>query len=71
MVGPEGKRVHLEAVKTPSGWVTTAAAVSRFYERFTPNHADDQAKNHLANRSTKKRQSASEKAAKQLNKVGI
>jgi hypothetical protein len=65
---PSGDRVHLEAVRLPSGWITSREALQRFVERLTPqldgNHGPPP-------RSPSKRQRASERAAQELERLGI
>lgn len=33
---PNGERVRMEALKTPSGWISTPAALTRFLSALTP-----------------------------------
>lgn len=69
--GPLGDRVQLEAIRGPDGWVSTPAALTRFFESLTPKDADNRLKNNLASRTAIKQQSASSKAAAELGKKGI
>ena len=35
-IGPDGRRVYLEAVRGPSGWLTTPGAIRRYLTAMTP-----------------------------------
>jgi hypothetical protein len=65
---PSGERVRLEALRVGGRWVSTWPALQRFAEATTPAVGDVSAK---APRSVSRRQQASEKAAKQLEAMGI
>lgn len=65
--GPDGERVHLEAVKGPSGWITTPGAVSRFFVALTPTRETKR----TSPRTPGQRTRASERAARQLEQIGI
>jgi hypothetical protein len=65
---PDGQRVRLEALRVGGRWVSSWAALQRFAERTTPNLDGETAK---APRSASKRQRASERAGKQLERLGI
>jgi hypothetical protein len=67
--GPGGERIKLEAARVAGRWVTTPAAIRRFIERQTPRLDGEPAPPLI--RSASKRQRASEKAAKALEKLGI
>jgi hypothetical protein len=42
-LAPSGARVRLEAVRRPSGWLTSVEAIARFFARLTPDRGDDPA----------------------------
>jgi hypothetical protein len=66
--GPDGAKVALEAVRTPGGWISTPAALCRFFSRLTPRtDADPQP----TPRSPSARSRAAERAGKQLEALGI
>src|SRR5215475_7291075 len=67
--GPDGKRIKLEAARMAGRWITTPGAIRRFVERQTPQLDGEHAP--PASRSPGKRQRASERAAKALEKLGI
>lgn len=67
---PDGTRVRLEAMKTPGGWISTPAALTRFFIALTPNLHNEQ-KNETVNPSKNARNKASEQAAKILETHGI
>jgi hypothetical protein len=65
----DGRVVRLEAIRLGGRWLTSIEALQRFAETLTPTfnefgHAP-------APRPPRKRQRASERAAKQLSKIGI
>jgi hypothetical protein len=60
--------VRLEAVRLGGRWVTSREALQRFAERLTPRSDSKPA---LAPRSMAKRQQANERAAKELDQIGI
>jgi hypothetical protein len=60
--------IHLEAVRLGGRWVTSREAIQRFCERLTP--ALDRAAAEIP-RAPAARQRASEKAGRQLEKIGI
>jgi hypothetical protein len=66
--GPAGEKVRLEAVRRPSGWLTSAEAIARFFAALTPDLGDD---SRPAPRSAAKRRTASERAARELTRLGI
>ena len=65
---PSGELVRLEALRIGGRWVTSREALQRFAEALTP-----QLNGHAAPppRSTAKRRRASERAAKELERLGI
>jgi hypothetical protein len=65
---PDGSRVQLEAVRLGGRWLTSGPAIQRFIDRQTPNLNTDPAP---APRTPTQRRKASERAGKQLGKVGI
>ena len=66
--GPDGQRVRLDAIRVGGKWMTTRSAVQRFAEATTPRLNGDGA---AAPRSANARQRASERAAAELEKLGI
>jgi hypothetical protein len=64
---PSGERVRLEAVRLGGRWLTSREALQRFAEALTPRLADTQP----PPRAPAARQRASERAARQLEKLGI
>ena len=69
--GPCGEVVRLEALRLGGKWVTSKEALQRFCERLTPivNHPD--AKTVEAPRAPAARRRASERAARELDNLGI
>jgi hypothetical protein len=65
---PTGERVKLEATRAGRKWLTSRPAVQRFFERITPGRETISIP---APRSPTRRQRASERAAKSLEKLGI
>jgi hypothetical protein len=65
---PSGELVKLEALRLGNRWVTSREALQRFAERLTPS-TDSLAQ--AAPRTPAARQRASEKAAMQLEAIGI
>jgi hypothetical protein len=65
---PSGERVRLEAVRLGGKWVTSLEALQRFTDRLTP---DLDASSTLPPRSPGKRQRASDRAARELERLGI
>jgi hypothetical protein len=65
---PSGEIVHLEAIRMGNRWMTSREALQRFAERLTPR-LDVPAT--PAPRSPKQRQRASERAAHELDRIGI
>ena len=64
---PSGQLVRLEAVRIGGRWVTSREALQRFAEALTPSFENASP----APRPPSSRQRASERAAKQLQKMGI
>ena len=65
---PSGELVHLEALRIGGRWVTSREALQRFAESLTPPLDGNSAQIH---RSPTARRRASEKAAKELERLGI
>src|SRR5262249_3804223 len=65
---PSGEVVRLEASRLGGRWITSVEALERFAERQTPRLDEDHAP---GPGSPTKRQRASERAAKELERVGI
>jgi hypothetical protein len=67
---PSGDRVRLEAIRLGGRWVTSHEAIQRFAERLTPSL--DGADTEVSwPRTPARRQRASERAAKKLDRIGI
>jgi hypothetical protein len=66
--GPSGERVRLEALRVGGRWTTSREALQRFAERLTPHLADEM---QPAPRGPAKRRRASERAAAQLDQLGV
>jgi hypothetical protein len=65
---PSGEIVKLEALRLGGKWITTREALQRFAEALTP---DLQAEPPQSPRSSTARQSASQRAAQELDRIGI
>jgi hypothetical protein len=65
---PAGSRVRLEAVRLGGRWVTSKQAIQRFADRLTPQLGDAPT---TTPRTPAARRRASERAEKQLEKLGI
>lgn len=63
-----GDMVRLEAVRMGSRWMTTREALQRFAEALTPCVDSPHA---ATPRTATQRQSASERAARELDRIGI
>jgi hypothetical protein len=65
---PSGERVRLEGIRLGGRWITSREALQRFAERLTP-----QLDNNVIPppRSLSKRQRTSERAARELDRMGI
>jgi hypothetical protein len=68
VLGPDGQRIRLEAARLAGRWVTTPGAIRRFVQAQTPPLDGGPAP---APRSPGVRQRASERAGKELDRVGI
>jgi hypothetical protein len=66
--GPDGRRIKLEATRLGRAWVTSRQALARFAAALTPKLDDEPL---AMPRSPQARRKASERAAKQLAKVGV
>jgi hypothetical protein len=66
--GPGGERIRLEAAKMPGGWISTPQALARFVARQTPRVDGEPAPKP---RSPAARRRASERAAKELKRMGV
>jgi hypothetical protein len=64
---PSGDLVRLEAVRLGGRWLTSREALQRFAEALTPRLRDSSP----SPRSTAKRRRARERAAEQLEQIGI
>jgi hypothetical protein len=65
---PSGDLVRLDAIRLGGRWVTSREAIQRFAEALTPQLNGNAV---LPPRSAAKRRQASERAAKELEKLGI
>jgi hypothetical protein len=65
---PDGSRVRLEAVRLGGRWLTSREAIQRFMEAQTPTFGDSAAPKP---RTTKQRESAADRAGKELTAIGI
>lgn len=65
---PDGSHVRLEAVRLGGRWLTSTQAIERFISRQTPQFSDAPTP---APRTVQQRQRATERAAKELNRIGI
>jgi hypothetical protein len=63
---PGGERVHLEASRLGGRWVTSVEALQRFSEALTPQQQPGRRV-----RTPRQRRRASERAAAELEKLGI
>ena len=68
---PDGRRVRLEGVHIGGRWFVTRESLQRFADALTPTFPDDPADAQPAPRSPSRRQRASERAARELEKAGI
>jgi hypothetical protein len=66
--GPDGQRIKLEGVRVGGRWLTSEEALARWADRLTPH---DNSEPPPAPRTSTQRQKAAERAAKELEKVGI
>ena len=65
--GPDGQRVRLEGLRIGGRWITSREALQRFGEALTHHLADQIQPPHPTSRRLK----ASQKAAEELNRIGI
>jgi uncharacterized protein DUF1580 len=65
---PDGSRVRLEAIRLGGRWFTTREALQRFAERLTPRLDGN---NQPTPRGPEERRRASERAATELDKLGV
>jgi hypothetical protein len=66
---PSGELVRLEAARLGGRWITSREALQRFAERLTPRLSDEPMS--PSPRTPGQRRWASERAARELEKVGI
>jgi hypothetical protein len=66
---PSGERVRLDAVRLGGRWLTSREALQRFAEALTP--ALDESGPAATVRTPTKRERAAERAARELERVGI
>jgi hypothetical protein len=67
---PDGTTLRLEAIRLGGRWMTSRAALQRFAEALTPRPGPEAAPAVLV-RTAAQRQRASDKAAAELEKMGI
>lgn len=67
-LAPDGRRVRLEAVRIGGRWITSREALARFAEALTPRFEDQPVP---TPRSASKREQANERAAIELESMGI
>jgi hypothetical protein len=67
--GPGGDRIKLEAIRLGGSWKTSREALQRFGERLTPDL--DRTTELAKPRSPAGREHAAERAARELEKIGI
>jgi hypothetical protein len=65
---PTGEIVHLEALRLGGRWVTSREAIQRFALKLTPQIGKE---SNQVPRTPASRQGASERAARQLERLGI
>ena len=68
VAGPDGRRVKLEGVRVGGRWLTSQEALARFAERLTPDLSSEPAP---APRSPAARRRAGERAAEELDRLGL
>jgi Protein of unknown function (DUF1580) len=66
----DGRKIHLEAVRVGGRWLTSAEALIRFVAAQTPTANDDPATVPTP-RTPTQRKRAADRAAQQLDKIGI
>jgi len=69
-VAPNGERVYLQAVRRPSGWLTSRAAIGRFLAALTPD-VRQAGKAARRIRTPAARERASRRAERELDRIGI
>jgi Protein of unknown function (DUF1580) len=67
--GPNGTMVRLEAIRVGNRWMTSRQALQRFAESLTPSIASEEKS--PAIRTSAARQRASERAAAELERLGV
>jgi Protein of unknown function (DUF1580) len=67
--GPNGTTVHLEAMRVGHRWMTSRQALQRFAESLTPRIASGEKSPTI--RTSAARQRASERAAAELERLGV
>jgi hypothetical protein len=68
VTGPDGQRVYLEAARLAGRWVTSPGAIRRFIAAQTPRLGTEPAP---SPRSPAQRRRAGERAARELENLGI
>jgi hypothetical protein len=67
VLGPDGTRVRLAALRQGHGWVTTPSAIQAFCEALTPKRRDAAGATHTPSA----RRASDAKAARELDRLGI
>jgi hypothetical protein len=67
ILGPDGHRVRLAALRQGHGWVTTPSAIQAFCEALTPQRRDPA----TAPRTPSARGASAARAARALDRLGI
>jgi hypothetical protein len=67
VLGPDGHRVRLAALRQGHGWVTTPAAIQAFCEALTPQRRDAAGATHTPSA----RRASATRAARELDELGI
>jgi Protein of unknown function (DUF1580) len=67
---PDGRRVHLELARVGGKWLTSLAALTRFITASTPTTATE-AVHTPRSRTDQQRERATERASRELEKLGI
>ena len=70
VVAPDGRRIYLEAFRTPGGYRTSLAAVIRFLDQLTPVPLTDGSARPTP-RSPAVRRKAAEHAARECERLGL
>jgi hypothetical protein len=68
VIGPSGERVRLEAARLGGRWITTPGAIRRFVAAQTPVLDGERA---TSSRTPVQRRRADERAARELDQIGI